>query len=777
MILTVLTEKPAVQRNMLGEPQNDAPRLRLCANDDERYEICISIRDKLIAAHQSHVCHVAISHRLMVDECPSYKRKFDSIKTRDPHRKEKQESEWEYYVGIASKNVAQWEKKRSSLCAAARYWGTERLQYYEWFAQTKHFCKKLAVAAKRVPNWEEAVIKLNQIRLNRHHAVGKQRITADGPEIRCWDLDMLKSWINKSPYGIKRKENIDQLEFRPVYRQELESHGLDKYGLLVAQGSRIEVPLPNYPVTAPPRPSIPSKRQISDSLGSQNNIDRNPKRQQQQIAPDKQTKQISGHEHVRPVHNTEGISHTSLSPLRAESTRSSIQSHFEELLSPISDTNDVPLSPSLSPDISNEGNDEDNDEGNGEGNDELETGPIQDSLAIEITQFPTQWSGDDSEAALFLEDVRRELQLRPKRSKQSRTWGDDTVKSLRSLLSCIQSPNINPANGPIEIHLLSSEEAQRRVETGSSDIPIIVDGDQSFLWDPSPRVIQQLFNNGWIVNLDRQVSVQIPSLPTTGASCELKSLREVKTRFLKNIPHDEPWNLLNLSNPLPPSVLPRFLAGPNCQLIQRVREWLVNYDSAERESLDLRKMKKWHAVTEWALLSEGGHNTGSHMDSHGMGTWITVQEGRIGFGYISPDRNFNWAAWRNDHSYHGHRARYVVLKAGQTVYFPPGTIHFVFRSRKEQTFAIGGHVLQWSNILRFLHVLKEQETDDTVTNEDVTTASGAFWRDPIMGLVQERIKEGAVEMLGGLEVANRIMDILKNWEDCDLKMEDVFDLK
>ncbi|CAG1985008.1 unnamed protein product [Fusarium graminearum] len=503
MILTVLTEKPAVQRNMLGEPQNDAPRLRLCANDDERYEICISIRDKLIAAHQSHVCHVAISHRLMVDECPSYKRKFDSIKTRDPHRKEKQESEWEYYVGIASKNVAQWEKKRSSLCAAARYWGTERLQYYEWFAQTKHFCKKLAVAAKRVPNWEEAVIKLNQIRLNRHHAVGKQRITADGPEIRCWDLDMLKSWINK------------------------------------------------------------------------------------------------------------------------------------KLLSPISDTNDVPLSPSLSPDISNKGNDEDNDEGNGEGNDELETGPIQDSLAIEITQFPTQWSGDDSEAALFLEDVRRELQLHPKRSKQSRTWGDDT----------------------------------------------------------------------------------------------------------------------------------------------RVREWLVNYDSAERESLDLRKMKKWHAVTEWALLSEGGHNTGSHMDSHGMGTWITVQEGRIGFGYISPDRNFNWAAWRNDHSYHGHRARYVVLKAGQTVYFPPGTIHFVFRSRKEQTFAIGGHVLQWSNILRFLHVLKEQETDDTVTNEDVTTASGAFWRDPIMGLVQERIKEGAVEMLGGLEVANRIMDILKNWEDCDLKMEDVFDLK
>ncbi|KAM0364066.1 hypothetical protein ACHAO7_011286 [Fusarium culmorum] len=457
-------------------------------------------------------------------------RKFDSVKTRDPHRKERQESEWEYYVGIASNNIAQWEEKRPSLCAAARYWGTERLQYYKWFAQPKTFCKKLAVAAKMVPDWEEAVIKLNQIRLHRHLAVGKQRIAANGPEIRCWDLDMLKSWIGKSPHGIKRNESIDQIDFRPVYQQELLSHGLDKHGLVVAQGGRIEAPLPNHPAAAPPRPPIPSKRQISDSLEPENNIDRTPKRQQQRTAPDKLTRQMSGHERVHP------------------------------------------------------------------------------------------WSGDESEAALFLEGIRRELQLRPNGSKPGRTWGDDTARSLRSLLSCIQSPNTDPANGPIEIHLLSSEEAQRRVETGSFDTPIIVDGDQPFRWDPSPRVIQQLFDNVWIINLDRHVSVQIPSLLTTGASCELKRLREVKTRFLKNTPDDEPWNLLNLSNPLPPLVLPKFLAGPNCQLIQRVREWVVNYDSAERESLDLSKMKKWHAVTEWALLSEGGHNTGSHMDSHGMGT-------------------------------------------------------------------------------------------------------------------------------------------------------------
>ncbi|KAM0539646.1 hypothetical protein ACHAO7_011975, partial [Fusarium culmorum] len=161
----------------------------------------------------------------------------------------------------------------------------------------------------------------------------------------------------------------------------------------------------------------------------------------------------------------------------------------------------MPPSPASSQDTSNEGNGEDNDKSN----DELDSGPFQDSLLIETTQSPTQWSGDESEAALFLEGIRRELQLRPNGSKPGRTWGDDTARSLRSLLSCIQSLNTDPVNGPIEIHLLSSEEVQRRVETGSFDTPIIVDGDQPFRWDLPPRVIQQLFDNVWIINLDRHV--------------------------------------------------------------------------------------------------------------------------------------------------------------------------------------------------------------------------------------------------------------------------------
>lgn len=53
------------------------------------------------------------------------------------------------------------------------------------------------------------------------------------------------------------------------------------------------------------------------------------------------------------------------------------------------------------------------------------------------------------------------------------------------------------------------------------------------------------------------------------------------------LPKDSPNH--GPTHPLLPSVVPEFLAGPNCALIQRVREWLVYCSSSERESLELRK--------------------------------------------------------------------------------------------------------------------------------------------------------------------------------------------
>lgn len=41
---------------------------------------------------------------------------------------------------------------------------------------------------------------------------------------------------------------------------------------------------------------------------------------------------------------------------------------------------------------------------------------------------------------------------------------------------------------------------------------------------------------------------------------------------------------------------------------------------------------------------------------------------------------------------------YLVLHPGQTVYMPPGIIHFVFRKENELTLETGGKVFIWTGL-------------------------------------------------------------------------------
>ncbi|KAK3934472.1 hypothetical protein QBC46DRAFT_368195 [Diplogelasinospora grovesii] len=82
------------------------------------------------------------------------------------------------------------------------------------------------------------------------------------------------------------------------------------------------------------------------------------------------------------------------------------------------------------------------------------------------------------------------------------------------------------------------------------------------------------------------------------------------------------------------------------------------------------------------------------MDSHGFATWITAQEGSIGFGWMSCPAEEERKAWMADpHCYTGGRWRYVILKPGQSVFFGLGTIHFVFRMTNP---AITNEDMEWS---------------------------------------------------------------------------------
>src|SRR5438046_2150067 len=122
------------------------------------------------------------------------------------------------------------------------------------------------------------------------------------------------------------------------------------------------------------------------------------------------------------------------------------------------------------------------------------------------------------------------------------------------------------------------------------------------------------------LGLDRTVSVQVPSRNSLKDSFENKTLRKVRDRFLNEQPTKDPWNLLDLQNPLP-SILPSFLEGENCQLLLRVRDAVLMGNSAERPIASTEDWNTWRNVIEWALLSEGG------ITRHRIWTAMTSQRG------------------------------------------------------------------------------------------------------------------------------------------------------
>lgn len=308
-----------------------------------------------------------------------------------------------------------------------------------------------------------------------------------------------------------------------------------------------------------------------------------------------------------------------------------------------------------------------------------------------------------------------------------------------------------------EAHLWSGDEAAIGFEVQPPGVPIFTQGQQRFRWREG-RPIRQLFHR--TVDFDRLVPVQIPSLGTHGPLFQHKALRELGERFLGAQPTADPWNLLDVRSPLPPSILPSFLDGENCQLLSRMRDAVQAVAEAEGPTEPIRPWHEWHESSEWVLLSEGGHNTVPRIDSHGLSTWITAQEGCIGFGWMSRPTREEYRDWilHPDARHRRGRWRYFVLRPGWTVFFPSGTIHFLFRPEGVQTLALGGHILQWTGISLWLDVVSEQLKYAGVTDEHAEK----YARDVsiVIDLVVKKVRSSGADELGGkeglLEIRNQV---------------------
>lgn len=333
--------------------------------------------------------------------------------------------------------------------------------------------------------------------------------------------------------------------------------------------------------------------------------------------------------------------------------------------------------------------------------------------------------------------------------------GETTNRYIHAILSKCEHPNTDVMKGPIDVGFLNSEEASTILEKGTERLPIITTGQQQFKWANSERPISQLFKR--MEDLSRQVSVQIPSHNFDLPSYETKSLSAIRDRFLRGQASRDPWNILDLRSPLPPSILPSFLTGENCQLLPRIRDALLEGHCAERIKATREEWNEWTELLEWVLMSEGGHNTAPHMDSHGWSTWITIQEGNFGFGWLARPTNEEQEEWMNDPlNYTGGNWRFVILKPGQTVFFPSGTVHFVFRLHAEQTLALGGHLLQWTALERWVQIILWQLKNPNITNEDLGTAPLKYIRSA-RKLVEHRMANWRVTTMGGMSTVTRFL--------------------
>ncbi|EEU34560.1 uncharacterized protein NECHADRAFT_88868 [Fusarium vanettenii 77-13-4] len=132
------------------------------------------------------------------------------------------------------------------------------------------------------------------------------------------------------------------------------------------------------------------------------------------------------------------------------------------------------------------------------------------------------------------------------------------------------------------------------------------------------------------------------------------------------------------------------------------RKWYTPCDlTCETEAMHNDPARRLPATHDF-LLSEGGNHTIAHVDSHGFGAFITVHEGLYGFGWVAVKNARDRTLWEQDPLSLdvAKMARYVILRPGQTAYFPSGTIHFVFRLVDEPTLAVSGDALAWSCILQ-----------------------------------------------------------------------------
>jgi hypothetical protein len=365
------------------------------------------------------------------------------------------------------------------------------------------------------------------------------------------------------------------------------------------------------------------------------------------------------------------------------------------------------------------------------------------STSQTTTPQETRPVNDTAAYLAFASQVIKALEIR--HQPRVTRFGDRQNRTILKLLRTAR-----PTTREEMLFLTGTEAAQFLAPKIFHNGPILTEGQQPM---PLQRIEDFL---GEFYDDDSKVFIQDPSVQFSGKHNFVREVRigAVKKRILGGKSKGRPWNCLELATHVEDGLRPAFLAGEDSRLLTKVKLEHAG-ETASRRAYP----QGYKEVEKWALLAESGALTEPHQDSHGYSTYITVNQGNIGFGWLSFPTDEERAAWNKDQSegVAGDRFRYVVMKPGQTVFFPAGTVHFVFRLPSAgHTLAFGGHVLRCSNIVHWIKTLLEEKASPNVTNEDLTSSAPGYL-DRVEKFVRHAQSNGTMKKWGGAEAVEEFL--------------------
>ncbi|KAI7513185.1 hypothetical protein KC347_g1760 [Hortaea werneckii] len=324
----------------------------------------------------------------------------------------------------------------------------------------------------------------------------------------------------------------------------------------------------------------------------------------------------------------------------------------------------------------------------------------------------------------FISNTKIFLEAASRGSTQSSSFSAGQARRIRRLLD-----DAIPFQEGEALVCVDGEQAAQQLEANVYyPNPIFIAGQQSLPLQTVDSFLSEMYDH------NMEVHVQDPDLKVANGAQHIKrvTIGKVKEHFAKPCT-GSPWNLLELATHYDEGIRPAFLNSEDCRLLTKLK-FPNRGDTASRKGYD----PGWKEVEKWALIAQAGALTEPHQDSHGYSTFITINQGIFGYGWLSNPTAEERAAWAAspDHYVDG-RWRYAILRPGQTVYFPTATIHFVFRlPAAGNTLAFGGHVLRNSQIVRWVKCLIDEKKDSSITNEDLTVSAPAY-----LGRVSKFVKQ------------------------------------